>query len=133
MSIEWSIILPTLPLISPSLKFSKGNLTLFAKFTLFTGSFAPFGKFFLGNIHSAFSGVHPAVCFCVRLMDFIIFVFFGKGVDGADFLAGFAAGGFNTLTIFAVRSARRDEESATVFTLLVQYISLGKVHKFIAE
>ena len=37
-------------------------------------------------IHSTFSGVHPAVCFCVRLMDFIIFVFFGKGVDNNSFL-----------------------------------------------
>ena len=111
MSIEWSIILPTLTLIQPSLKFCKGNLTLFAKFTLFTGSFAPFGKFFLGNIHSAFSGVHPAVCFCVRLMDFIIFVFFGKGVDGADFLAGFAAGGINAFAVLTVRPAGRDEET----------------------
>ena len=99
-----------LTLIQPSLKFLKGNLSFFTHFTFLTGSFAPFGKFFLGNIHSAFSGVHPAVCFCVRLMDFIIFVFFGKGVDGADFLAGFAAGGINTLTIFAVRSAGRDKE-----------------------
>ena len=111
MSIEWSIILPTLTLIQPSLKFCKGNLTLFAKFTLFTGSFAPFGKFLLGNINSAFSGVHPAVCFCVRLMDFIIFVFFGKGVDGADFLAGFAAGGINAFAVLTVRPAGRDEET----------------------
>lgn len=29
---------------------------------------------------------------CVRLMDFIIFVLFYKGVDGTDFLAGFATG-----------------------------------------
>ena len=125
--------LPTLTLIQPSLKFFKSNLTLFAQLTLFTGSFTPFGKFFLGNIHSAFSGVHPAVCFCVRLMDFIIFMLFGKGVDGANFLAGFAAGGVNTLTVFAVRSAGRNEESATVLALLVQYISLGKIHKFIAK
>ena len=26
-------------------------------------------------------------------MDFIIFVFFGKGVDGTDFFAGFSTGG----------------------------------------
>ena len=66
-------------------------------------------------------------------MDFIIFVFFGKGVDGADFLAGFAAGGINAFAVLTVRPAGRDEEPATVFALLVQHISLGKVHKFIAE
>ena len=64
-------------------------------------------------------------------MDFVIFVLFGKGVDGTDFFAGFATGGINTLTVFAVRPAGRNEEPATVFALLVQYISLGKVHKFI--
>lgn len=127
------LYLPTLTLIQPSLKFRKRNLSIFTHFTLLTGSFAPFGKFLFGNIHSAFSGVHPAVCFCVRLMDFIIFVFFGKGVDSADFLADFAAGGVNTLTVFAVGSAGRDKESAAVLALLVQYISLGKVHKFITE
>lgn len=45
--------------------------TFFTQFTFFAGSFAPFGKFFLGNIHSTFSGVHPVVCFCVRMMDFV--------------------------------------------------------------
>jgi len=59
-------------------------------------------------------------------------VLFGKGVDGANFLAGFTTGSINTLTIFTVGSTGRDEESATVLTLLVQYISLGKIHKFIA-
>ena len=126
-------MLPTLTLIQPSLKFLKGNLSFFTQLTFLTGSFAPFGKFFLGNIHSTFSGVHPAVCFCVCLMDFIIFVFFCKGVDGTDFLTGFATGSINTFTVFAVRSAGRDEESATIFTLLVQHISLGKIHKFITE
>ena len=29
-------------------------------------------------------------------MDFVIFVFFGKGVDGTDFLVGFATGSINT-------------------------------------
>ncbi|MBQ4523691.1 MAG: hypothetical protein IJA10_12175 [Lachnospiraceae bacterium] len=62
-------------------------------------------------------------------MDFIIFVLFCEGVDGTDFLAGFATGSINTLTVFAVRSARRNEESATVLALLIQYISLCKVHK----
>ena len=62
-------------------------------------------------------------------MDFV----FGKGVAGADFLAGFAAGSIHTLTVFAVRPVRRDEESAAVFELLVQYISPSKVHKFIVE
>ena len=57
---------------------------------------------------------------------------FCKGVDGTDFLTGLATGTINALTIFAVRSAGRDEESATVLALLVQYISLGKIHKFIA-
>lgn len=118
-------------LLQPSLKFLKGNLPIFTQLTFLTGCFAPFGKFLFGNIHSAFSGVHPAVCFCVRLMDFVIFVLFGKGVDGTDFFAGFATGGINTLTVFAVRPAGRNEEPATVFALLVQYISLGKVHKFI--
>ena len=66
-------------------------------------------------------------------MDFVIFVLFGKGVDGTDFFAGFATGGINTLTVFAVRPAGRNEEPSTVFALLVQYISLGKIHKSIAE
>lgn len=35
---------------------------------------------------------------------------FGKGVDGTDFLAGFAAVGINAFTVFTVRSAGRDEE-----------------------
>lgn len=99
--------LPTFTLIQPSLKFLKGNMSFFTQLTLLTGSFAPFGKFLLGNIHSAFSGVHPAVCFCVRLMDFVIFMLFCKGVDGTDFLAGFAAGGVNAFTVLAVRSAGR--------------------------
>ena len=43
-------------------------------------------------------------------MDFIIFVFFGKGVDGADFLAGFVAGGINAFAVLTVRPAGRDEE-----------------------
>lgn len=123
--------LSTLTLIQPSLKFLKGNLPFFAQLALFTGSFTPFGKFLFENIHSTFSWVHPAVCFRVRLMDFVIFVFFGKGVDGTDFLAGFAVGGINTLSAFTVGPAGRNEEPATVFALLVQYISLGKVHKFI--
>ena len=63
--------LSTLTLIQPSLKFLKGNLSFFAQLTFLTGSFASFGKFFLGNIHSTFSGVHPVVCFCVRMMDFV--------------------------------------------------------------
>lgn len=46
---------------------------------------------------------------------------------------GFATGAINTLTIFAVRSAGRDEESATVLALLVQYISLCEIYKFIAK
>lgn len=54
-------------------------------------------------------------------------------MDCIMFLAGFAAGGINTFTVFAVRSAGRDKESATVLALLVQYISLGKIHKFVAE
>ena len=94
--------LPTLTLIQPSLKFRKGKLSFFTHFTLFAGSFAPFGKFLLGNIQSAFSGIHPAVRFCVRLIDFIIFMFLGEGVECTDFLAGFTAGGINTLAIFTV-------------------------------
>ena len=73
------------------------------------------------------------MCVCVRLMDFIGFVFFCKGIDGTDFLAGFSTGSINTLTVFTVRSVGGDEESATVLALFVQYISLGKIHKFIAE
>ena len=66
-------------------------------------------------------------------MDFIVFVLFGKGVEGTHFLAGFAAGGINTLAVFAVGPAGWDEESATVFALLIQHILLCKIHKFIAE
>ena len=65
--------------IQPSLKFPKGKLPFFTQLTLFAGGFAPFGKSLLGNIQSAFSGIHPAVRFSVRLMDFIVFVLFGKG------------------------------------------------------
>lgn len=56
-------LLPTLTLIQPSLKFRKGKLPIFAQLTLFAGGFAPFGKFLLGNIQSAFSGIHPAIRF----------------------------------------------------------------------
>ena len=125
--------LSTLTLIQPSLKFPKGNLSFFAQLTFLTGSFASFGKFFLGNIHSTFSGVHPAVCFCVRLMDFIIFMLLYEGVDGTYFFTSLATGCINAFTIFAVQSAGGDEESATVFALLIQYISFGKIHKFITE
>ena len=45
--------LSTLTLIQPSLKFPKGNLSFFAQLTFLTGSFAPFGKFFLGNTEAA--------------------------------------------------------------------------------
>lgn len=57
-------------------------------------------------------------------MDFVIFVFFGKGVDGTDFLAGFATGSINTLAVFAIRSAGRNEESATVLALFIDFPSL---------
>ena len=51
-------------------------------------------------------------------MDFIIFLFLGKGVDGADFLAGFAAGGINTLTV--IFSEQKDVNVTGIGAILLR-------------
>ena len=81
-----------------------------------------------------FLGVHPAVCFCVRLMDFIIFMFFEKGVDGTDFLAGAigTACRISTARICLIRllrhilyKGRTFEEG--LYQLLVDYLSKADI------